>query len=129
MPACVLYSDEDMEPITVLDVPMWAIGRMRTGDRIRFVVPEPLAMYLPTDDEAVEFRPLKTVTIWAERFMRRGREHVMLFTWDDVDALKLDPTELPGQRAMAQDRYRRAFEAGFGAALLKMYRAGDWRPT
>jgi len=122
MPACVLYSDEDMEAITVIDVPMWAMGRMRAGERISFAVPEPLSLSLPADDEAVEFRPMEIVTIWSERFIRRGQEHVMLVTRDDMSALKLAPTELPGQRATAQERYRRAFADGFGTALLRLYR-------
>lgn len=121
MPTCVLYSDEDMEAITVIEVPMWAMSRMRTGDRIRFVVPEP-ALFASIDEWMAKLKPLEIVSVWAERFVRRGQEHVVLFTRDELNALKLDSTELSGQRAMAQERYRRAFAEGFGAALLSMYR-------
>ncbi len=121
MATCVLYRDEDMEAITVLDVPGWALSRLKTGDRIAFAVPEPFAGFL-SDEEAAHYVPLKRVSIWAERFYRRDQLHLMLFTRDDVSALKLESTELPGQLAVAQDRYRRAFSDGFGAALLRMYR-------
>ena len=115
MTACVLYSDEDMEAITVIDVPAWAIGRLKDGQPIRFPVPEPLVGY---DPGPPRLAPMRTVCVWSECFYRNGRPHVMLFTRDDVNALKLDSSYLPGQRAGANERYRRAFLDGFAAALL-----------
>lgn len=121
MPACVLYSDEDMEAITVLDVPAWATARLKTGDRISFIVPEPF-IGLCSDEEMAHPPDMKIVTIWAERFMRRDQMHLILFTRDDLNALKMDAADLPGQRSGAQERYRRAFADGFGAALMRLCR-------
>lgn len=54
--------------------------------------------------------------------MRRDQMHLILFTRDDLNALKMDAADLPGQRSGAQERYRRAFADGFGAALMRLCR-------
>ena len=63
---------------------------------------------------------LKTVEIFAERIVRRGREHMMLFTRDEESALLLKCAFLPGQQAGLQKREREAFVRGFLEALANV---------
>ena len=116
MPTCVLYSDIDMEPITVLDVPAWAFKRIRSGESIVMAVPEPLLCCMTQEDiSAPNF--IRTVTLWAERFVRKGQEHLFFFTKDEILALKLKPDFLPGQRATEHERYIHAYAAGFAESF------------
>lgn len=111
MPNCVLYSDDDMEPITVLNVPSWAFSRLNGGERIRFAVQQ--EVHLGLDDDPATFVSMPIVTVWAERFCRRGQASLMFFTRDDVHALLLKADFLPGQRNELREREREAFGRGF----------------
>lgn len=121
MPTCVLYSDEDLEPITAIDVPSWAYARLQHGERIEMCVAEEPPFFVSKEMASSRPPPIRRVLIWTERFTRKGRDHLFLFTRDDLHALRLEPEYLPGQRCLAQEAYRRAFADGFSAALLRMY--------
>jgi hypothetical protein len=112
----VLFSDEDMEPITVLDIPAWAMQRLHDGEIIRFQVPVPITDMYVLDDCSV-YKPLEVVQVWAERFTRHGQKHCMLFTRNETKAMALRSDILPGQRKEWQEQWRRGFSEGLLTAL------------
>lgn len=114
MTATVLYTTA-LEPITVIDVPQWALDRMKHGEQIVFPVWEDITSFRLEPIDC--FLPLRTVTVWAERFRCKGASTVMLFTDDDECALALRSDLLPGQRKAYQDQYKRGFVDGLLAAL------------
>lgn len=99
----VVYSDEDLEPITVLNLP---ITERDLEDRsFRWRVPVPPAwrptFKPPTDEEMLQ--PIPIVDLFFEPLRRRTREHGdqhswMCFTKADGLAMLLKPDWLPGQR-------------------------------
>lgn len=116
----VLYT-HDLEPITVLDVPVWAWARLRKGEPIRFHVIEPVRFHLRNPqqvEDAVTRMPLRTVEVTGEVLRRRGAETMMLFTRDEESALLLKADFLPGQRREQQTRERGAYAHGLMTALL-----------
>ena len=123
----VLYAD-DMEPITVIDLPALAKGyppalaRGYLNERgmVRLAVQLPPMLSVLAAQQAPRFDGCKTVTIFAERFVRNGREHMMLFTRDEESALLLKCAFLPGQQAGLQERERTAFARGFLEALARV---------
>ena len=118
MTTCVLYSDEDFEPITVLDVPQWALDKLGNGGVVQFVPQMPTMAYA----REAELRNITfpVVQVFAERLWRRNRETLLLFTRNDEWALRLRREPLPGQRGDMQERMRDSFVRGFITALEAM---------
>lgn len=115
----VLYTD-DMEPITVIDLPAMAERYLSERWMARLDVMLPLNLSVLSAAQPPVRNDLKTVTIYSERFIRHGREHTMLFTSDEESALLLKCAFLPGQQAGLQERERAAFARGFMDALVKL---------
>ena len=114
----VLYAD-DIEPITVIELSELAERYLNKFGMVRLAVLTPLTL---SDMIDYEQRPLQQpwsgiVRIFAESFVRRGREHMMLFTPDEESALLLKCAFLPGQQSRLQEREREAFARGFLKAL------------
>lgn len=107
----VLYT-EDFEPITVLDLSMAAMSRLKDGGRWRFAVPKPFRL-LRRMEIVPLMEPVDIVEIWSERFIRKGQETVFLFTRDEEAALMLKSDLLPGQIKDAQAREREQYARGF----------------
>lgn len=100
----VLYT-KDMEPITVIDLPMWALEH---GERLGFVSvgvmdePIPFDQTSPTDP----IPPLRSyaVTLEFHRLRMLGGKSSWLVTVDNDElALKMRPSWLPGQRGQIND--------------------------
>lgn len=115
----VLYAD-DMEPITVIDLPTLAEGYLNEHGIVRLAVQLPPMLSVLAAQQMPRFDDCKTVTIFAERFVRHRREHMMLFTRDEESALLLKCAFLPGQQAGLQERERDAFARGFMNALARV---------
>lgn len=115
----VLYAD-DMEPITVIDLPAMAEGYLKERGVVRLALMLPMVFSVLAAQQPPALDGLKTVEIFAERFVRNGREHMMLFTRDEESALLLKCAFLPGQHAGIQKREREAFVSGFLEALAKV---------
>jgi hypothetical protein len=113
----VLYAD-DMEPITVIDLPAFAEEFLSERGAVLIAVPQPIS-FAPQRCQSMQPH-MPIVTIIAERFVRRGQEHMMLFTHDEESALLLKCAFLPGQQAGLQERDRKAFARGFLDALYRM---------
>lgn len=92
----VIYDDETMEPITVVDLP--GIGERdieRLGRRI-LLPPRPEIKI--GEPPSSDFRRMEIVEIRFEQFQRRGARTWMAFTREAELAMLLDPAWLPGQR-------------------------------
>lgn len=104
MPSVVLYTDS-MEPITVLNVEMWALEALRRHRVLEFpVVPRlglPDFTEIPKPSDVIRFH---VVRVWSEDFVRKDKRHQFLFTNDDEYALLLKSEILPGQRKDWEDR-------------------------
>lgn len=96
----VVYSDEDLEPITVLQLPLTERDIERHERIWRVLVPEKISFSRKPPTEA---EPTRIVELWFERFVRErgGRRQVswMCFTKADELVMLLDPDWLPGQRS------------------------------
>jgi hypothetical protein len=112
----VLYT-EDLEPITVVDLPMWIWERLKIGHKMNLPVIEPLQFTPPKDNYPPEFLRPKIVTIWAEKFVYRDKTSLFVFTRDDENALQLKADFLPGQRGEVQRREQMARIQGFFGGL------------
>ena len=113
----VLYT-QDMEPITVVDLPTWVWEKLERGDQISIAVMNTPLAWFKSASEPPDFLPPRVVHIYGEMFVRRGKRMMFLFTSDDESALLLKADFLPGQRGELQDRQRRAFSDGFMKALI-----------
>jgi hypothetical protein len=104
----VIYDDESLEPITVLNLPI--TERDMLERRIwRVPVPEPMptSWKRMSQEELAQPNPMRVVDIEFERFVRNSRRHgeqraVFAFTRATDLAMLLNPAWLPGQR-MAVD--------------------------
>jgi len=77
----VLYDDETMEPITVLELPSWAYDRLRDGNRLRFPVFLRVLGYVGSPDirDVPEMSETPMVTVWFEQFMRNDQRGIPYF--------------------------------------------------
>ena len=96
----VLYTT-DMEPITILELPLWLLEQLEKQGAVRIAVLKPPR--INEDGESTTFDMPETVTVYAERLRwRDGTTKIILVTPDDELALTLRPEWLPGQRAAVQ---------------------------
>lgn len=112
----VLYTHQ-LEPITVVDIPLWMWDQLERGDRVRLTVDRPYRLSGPGDPIASDDFADCTVEVFAEVVRRREHRSLMLFTTSEETALLLRSVLLPGQRRDAQTRERRAYVAGILSAL------------
>jgi hypothetical protein len=107
----VIYTD-DLEPITIIDLP---IDFCRMGYERRFVrvaVPMPISVMLETDPLLLENH---IVTLKFDKLKKSNKRGEIIESWiittdDEVLALKLKPGWLPGQRGAIND-YERIIES------------------
>lgn len=117
---CVIYDADDMEPITVFDVPnrfLREIDRGERGPDLAFapVMPMDIEPYLPDDPGPSMARYCR---LHFERIIKDGRTLMWLCTTRDGEtALQLKAAFLPGQVAEVQNRVRGAFLRGLMVAF------------
>lgn len=106
----VLYDDETMEPLTVLHLPSWFTSRLVSGERMRV----PMILPISYEDVSGPIKPIPktSVTIWFEKFIRRGQQHWFAFTAEGDDAMLCRAVFLPGQYREVQSREQAAFVSG-----------------
>lgn len=120
----VIYDAEDMEPITVIDVPRQFMKEIESGKRdpiLHFAVMPPLssaASFNPTEPPPIqEYRrfyfTIRFEPIW------KGRKRLMWLatTMDGETALLARSIFLPGQQAAVEQERRAAFMRGIMAAM------------
>ena len=106
----VLYTT-DLEPITVVDLPLYALQRMANGERWNIDVPLQMGPVALTLDDCLDVKTW-VVQVWAEPIRRGRAEGFLVFVDNDGLALSLRAEPLPGQRAMLQETYREGFVTG-----------------
>jgi len=95
----VLYSI-DFEPITILDLPMWAIDMLGERGSVRVAVPSPISYNAFQDHLSPLMLPYRSVEIRCEWMVWKDQTRKMILTTNqDELALLLIPGWLPGQRA------------------------------
>lgn len=112
MTTAVLYT-RDLEPITVIDIPMRLWDMLARGDRVKLPVYD--TDYLNLREPA----PCITVSLYAEKFRYRDAEALMLFTCDEEHALLLQADFLPGQRTEVRRRQAIHRDRGFAEGFLR----------
>ena len=103
----VIYDDDDMEPITVVNLRGVTMRDLQQRDmRWRIPVPQPITPYVMSDEEAANamMQHIPIVELVFEPFRRTSRdgrrmESVMAFTKAADLAMLLNPDYLPGQRS------------------------------
>lgn len=106
----VLYDDETMEPLTVLQLPSWFVARLVSGERM--LVPMILPVRLDDGVGPIGPAPKTSVAIWFEKFVRKGQSHWFAFTAEGEDAMMCRAVFLPGQYREVQSREAAAFMRG-----------------
>ena len=118
MKRVVLYA-ADFEPITVINLQDWAWQYLHRHSRVNIeVMMEP--QYAP-QTVALEYE-VHTVHIIAKKLVSGDFEALMLFTRDEVSALKLKSAFLPGQQSAVNQLKSNAFAHGFMSAMQKLGR-------
>jgi hypothetical protein len=115
----VIYTN-DLEPITVVDLSAFAVRHLEKCRTVRLFVMNPVVFY--EDSDAISIPSGKTVTLYAERFVRNGTSNWLMFTNDEESALLLKCAFLAGQQSELNNRERDAFAEGF---LYSLSRLGD----
>lgn len=95
----VIFDDETMEPITVVNLPGVAERDIceRLGRRIR-LTPKLEAWTVTAGHPPPPVSRPRYVECWFEQFVRKGKTTIMCFTSQAGLALLLKPDFLPGQR-------------------------------
>jgi hypothetical protein len=114
----VLYA-HDFEPITIIDLPHWAIQHLRKHATVYIpvVVPLPASAVSGPYAQHNHYR----VRIEAEEIRRHGfGSSMLLFTHDERAALMLRAAFLPGQQSSVNRIREDAFVRGFIDALSSL---------
>lgn len=118
MKRVVLYAT-DFEPITVINLQDWAWQYLHRYGSVNIEVShEPQC----TPFNGIHDFTVSCIHIKAEKLIRGNYETLMLFTHDEVSALKLKAAFLPGQRSAIDDMKANAFAHGFMSAMQKLGR-------
>ena len=119
---CVLYSQVDGEPITVVDLPSWAVDVGLKHGQFSVAVMMPLHR-IPLGKPDVHLNDyVRQVDIAVHKLPARHYlpELIILTTRNEEAALLLRPELLPGQQQLAKELFEKGFGAGIIAALQKL---------
>jgi hypothetical protein len=114
---CVVYDPQDLEPLTVVDVPQVFIRELERGKRgplLRFPIWEEVTFTIPNEPI---LNLLRTADVLMERFCRGE-----VWTWcasalNPEVCLLMRSDFLPGQRREVNRREREAFVSGLMTAF------------
>lgn len=117
-PAQAVIYTSDMEPITVIDMKPWYWDFLKAHTCIRFHVKDEPYQFFSLEHNDTDFKyRLKEVRVHAN-YIHRGDDAFFLLTTDDeVDALLLDSTVLPGQQRRFNEEKKKAFVRGLLSAF------------
>jgi hypothetical protein len=120
-PAQAVIFSMEMEPIVSIDMKPWFWDYLFTHSRLSFAVMQKTSYSEISEispDMVFELPP--TVTVNAIPFKIKESLGLMLMTYDDVNALLLESSFLPGQSARVEEEKKKAFAQGFIKALYEM---------
>ena len=115
----VIYS-YDMEPIVTIDMKPWFWDYLHVHGQVKFSVSPPLSASFVYAVESFSSYSNFVVDVSAIPFKIRGSRGLLLVTEDDVEALLMKSSWLPGQVKELNEERRNAFALGFVKALLDM---------
>lgn len=101
----------DLEPVTIIDLPAFALEYLRKGARWNIPVPITMpALGVWAVEDIAKLEPIRVCTLTGEVLQRGPHRTVMAFVdeWNEANALALRPDYLAGQlRDMRElmDRY------------------------
>ena len=106
----VLYTTE-MEPITILDLPVWLLKQLDEQGAVKIAVLRPVEWTEADSQQPIDkIGGIDTVTVYCEKLRwRDNTTKLILVTPDEELALILRPEWLPGQRASIQG-YQKAIQ-------------------
>lgn len=110
----VIYTD-DMEPITVIDLPYQAYTIYKPYWRVPIM--EDISIENFSLAESAIPATFKFVDICRETFIRKGKKHPFFFSNDEEFALLMEPCALPGQIKYIRDENKRKYIQGFLAGV------------
>jgi len=116
----VIYDPEDMEPLTVVEIPAWFVNELEAGKRgdiLRFAISEP-PRFVP-QAQPVDFEPPKIAEVRFEPFLYRGKRQWMVFAVNPEICLLLKAEFLAGQQSELQRREKDSFAKGFLNGMLR----------
>lgn len=91
----VLYT-KDLEPITIIEMPLWLLEQVERVGMVKVAVREPLQKLLALEPQ--DLKPPETLDIYCEKLRwRDGTLKPILVVDNDELALALNPEWLPGQ--------------------------------
>lgn len=98
-----IFDDEDMEPITVVNLPGFTDQQiLRMNGRLMLVPPVRPLLAMHDCPPPLAYEKLEYVEIRFEQFQRNGVRHWFAFTRQAALAMLLDPAWLPGQLGAVQ---------------------------
>jgi hypothetical protein len=100
----VIYARQDMQPLTVIDLPMRQLEMGAHRGVVRIEVMDPIdlrPMLYSSASSLAESARYHTVDLMFHRLVMLGTETFLITTSDEEFALLLKPDWLPGQRGRA----------------------------
>lgn len=115
----VLYT-RDMEPITVIDLPLWALEHGENLGYVQVAVMDPPTWCNPGEPVGVDHITARRFILNFIPIRLRDKRSWLVMVDDDVLALMLRPSWLPGQQGKINDYKRTTRE--LSRALLDVLR-------
>jgi hypothetical protein len=119
-PAQAVIFSSDMEPIVSIDMRQWYWDLLYERGNIVFSVSPPLSASFITNIDPIDTVSVLYVRVNAIPFDIRGSIGLMLMTDDDINALLLKSSWLPGQVKDLNEERKKAFAQGFLRAMFDM---------
>ncbi|MCW5597657.1 MAG: hypothetical protein KIT80_23425 [Chitinophagaceae bacterium] len=117
----VLYADQDMEPITVIELSEFAVDYLNKYKRVTLPVIVPMKpSFIDDGDPTINGDVINQVNIYAETLIRKGQKYMILFTQDEESALLLKSCFLPGQRSELNEEMANFYAKGVLYALGRL---------
>lgn len=117
-PQAVIYS-ENMEPITVVDMAPFFWEHLEKYGRVLFSINIPPSFTSWEPDQIIN-NSFDRVEVRADIIQRFKDRFMILTTSNEVAALLLTSSFLPGQSRQIQEERKKAFAKGFLSAMLHM---------
>lgn len=117
-PAQAVIYTSDMEPITVIDMKPWYWEFLYEHTMINLQIKHSPNPKWENDEDSI-CQQVNYVTVYADVIRKNNRVCMLLRASDEVTALLLDSSILPGQRRVFNEEKKKAFANGFLEAIKR----------
>ena len=118
---CVVYDNETMEPLTVVDLKARWVEHRLQHRTMKLPIFRPVSSQVVIDEKMPVQSQVTSVDL---RLMKvrnaKGAEALLLLVDDPENALLVNAATLPGQHRLLQEAYADGFGAGIIEALKRM---------